>query len=775
MRIRPRLILTTAAVTVSILFVGGIGLVFTNYATAISKSLVEQQTKSIIQIYQIEKQILELRQRFLSHGAATDPTAMQLFENEITALQYSINELINDFEGLALEQSNTLQNTAQYWQSFIQLWREFQQAADKNLRLSQDFMKQEALEDMLNGQAQELYALATLELEVLTKTYYEQMQTLQQSAETAENSALIAVIVSVVVVGLLVLIILNRFASVLLTPLESATRQLQSLAEGRLMKQEIPIYHEDDEIAEIVWSIRRLQERTENVVAQSNAIAEGDYSQTVELRSEEDTLGLALFNMTEKLRQVMHQANAIAQGNYKSEITPLSDKDQLGNALVEMTTQLREVTAANEQQDWLKTGQNKLNDAMSGEHDVNNVADKVIKELASYLSVSFGAFYLSSQDTDNTQLKLIAQIHEHERTLAKLMLNEDLPSQMGKSGQQVYIENILDEKSPLASETPNRRLVAPFFYDDTLRGVIELGAAKEFTALQRELIDLVLPRIGIIVNLCETHAAAKDKWRIAEENLHLQNENTRMSAALDITRQLQTMILPSDEELLAVNTLDIACWMQPADEVGGDYYDVLQYHDKVIIGIGDVTGHGLASGVLMLMVQTAIRTLSAANISDSEAFFQALNRTIYDNVQRMGVDKNLTLMVVDYQAGHLRVSGQHEELLVVRRSGQIERLDTFDLGFMIGVTPDITQHIRTYETELRPGDGILMYTDGITEARNKTGVQYGLAQLCEIVEKSWGKSASDIQTLIIDDFHQHTKNTKIVDDYSVMIMKQMDA
>jgi sigma-B regulation protein RsbU (phosphoserine phosphatase) len=129
----------------------------------------------------------------------------------------------------------------------------------------------------------------------------------------------------------------------------------------------------------------------------------------------------------------------------------------------------------------------------------------------------------------------------------------------------------------------------------------------------------------------------------------LEAENLRLSTELDITRRLQQMLLPTEEELSHIDGLDIAGFMNPADEVGGDYYDVLQHKGNVKIGIGDITGHGLESGVLMLMVQTSVRTLLSNNETDSVKFLNAINQTLDKNLQRMGCEKNLTLVLVDYQ------------------------------------------------------------------------------------------------------------------------------
>ena len=245
------------------------------------------------------------------------------------------------------------------------------------------------------------------------------------------------------------------------------------------------------------------------------------------------------------------------------------------------------------------------------------------------------------------------------------------------------------------------------------------------------------------------HLGRQDEWRLIEEalnrlstslaqNTQLQSENLRMGAELDTTRKLQQMLLPTAEELRQIADLDIACYMQPAAEVGGDYYDVLQYNGLVKIGIGDVTGHGLESGVLMVMTQTIVRALLMSGETDPVRFLDTLNRTLYGNVQRMGTDKNLTLALLDYAAGDVRLSGQHENMLVVRGDGTVEVVDTIDLGFPVALTDEIADFIQHTTVRLQPGDGVVLYTDGITEAEDLGREQYGLARLC-----TRGESALD--------------------------------
>ncbi|MFB2939312.1 PP2C family protein-serine/threonine phosphatase [Aerosakkonemataceae cyanobacterium BLCC-F154] len=259
---------------------------------------------------------------------------------------------------------------------------------------------------------------------------------------------------------------------------------------------------------------------------------------------------------------------------------------------------------------------------------------------------------------------------------------------------------------------------------------------------------------------------------ITRLNKRLETENLRMSAELEIARQLQEMILPKQEELKQIADLDISGFMAPAHEVGGDYYDVLQQNGKVRIGIGDVTGHGLESGVVMIMAQTAVRTLLAVGENDPVKFLNALNQIIYRNTNRMKSPKNMTLSLLEYEAGILRLSGQHEELILVRNNGKIERIDTFDLGFPLGLEPDITPFIQQEEVTLRSGEVAVLYTDGITEAVNSQNEMYGLERFYAILQKNYHQSADEIRQAVIDDVMSFIDEQKVFDDITLVVMKQ---
>ncbi|MDM8524670.1 SpoIIE family protein phosphatase [Desulfococcaceae bacterium HSG8] len=270
---------------------------------------------------------------------------------------------------------------------------------------------------------------------------------------------------------------------------------------------------------------------------------------------------------------------------------------------------------------------------------------------------------------------------------------------------------------------------------------------------------------------------ATDKLAVANEeitelNKGLRAENLRLGAELDVARRLQQMVLPASEELDQIEGLEIVGFMEPADEVGGDYYDVLRHNGSTKISIGDVTGHGLESGVLMLMTQTAVRTLLLSGETDPVRFLGILNRVIYDNVQRTQIDKSLTLAMIDYKAGQVKLSGQHEEMIVVRKGGGIELVDTVDLGFPIGLDENIDRFVNETIISLGPGDGVVLYSDGITEAENTDKEFYGLQRLCHVISQKWDQSAEEIKQAVIDDVHRFIGTQERYDDLTLVVLKQ---
>ncbi len=300
------------------------------------------------------------------------------------------------------------------------------------------------------------------------------------------------------------------------------------------------------------------------------------------------------------------------------------------------------------------------------------------------------------------------------------------------------------------------------------------GDMDEAKGLELGAVDYISKPISppIVLARVKTQLNLKQAYQeITTLNEQLKSENVRMSAELEISRQLQQMLLPTDSELSKIEGLEIAGFLEPTDEVGGDYYDILQHDGRVLIGIGDVTGHGLESGALAIMVQSSVRTLLANNETDPIKFLSALNQMVYHNVARMNAKKYFTLALLEYKKGQIRLTGQHEEMIVVRR-GHIELIDTLNLGMPIGLDENIANFIAEAKIDLNSGDVAVLYSDGITEAINSEQIEYGLKRLCEVLQQNWQLTAQEIRHAVVDDVRQYIGTQKVFDDMTLLVLKQ---
>ncbi|MFN6067979.1 MAG: PP2C family protein-serine/threonine phosphatase, partial [Pseudanabaena sp.] len=145
---------------------------------------------------------------------------------------------------------------------------------------------------------------------------------------------------------------------------------------------------------------------------------------------------------------------------------------------------------------------------------------------------------------------------------------------------------------------------------------------------------------------------------------------------------------------------------------------------------------------------------------------------LYKNVQRINSEKCLTLSILNYANGQVSISGQHEETIVVRKTGAIERIDTMDLGFPIALDGDITAFINQVIVELQHGDGVILYTDGIPEAYDIHKNIYGIERMCYVISQYWHLPSEQIKDAIITDVMRHIGEQKVYDDITLLILKR---
>ena len=291
----------------------------------------------------------------------------------------------------------------------------------------------------------------------------------------------------------------------------------------------------------------------------------------------------------------------------------------------------------------------------------------------------------------------------------------------------------------LRGERRKSLVVEPLFFESRQLGyaVLELGPKRRVVyELLRELISAALRGAELV-------------QRVAEEASNREKaEKERLEQELEIATRIQTSILPRN---LRVENLEIAATMVPATEVGGDYYDVLPGSGGCWLGIGDVAGHGLRPGLVMMMMQSIVAALGRENFDAApRAMVNVVNAVLYDNVRnRLGQDEYATLTLLHYFAnGELVFAGAHEDLVILRAAtGRCERIET--LGTWVGATQEIADATEDQHARLEDGDVLLLFTDGAIEAANAAGEQYGIDRLCAALEAVGGAPVVEIRDRLL--------------------------
>jgi serine phosphatase RsbU (regulator of sigma subunit) len=294
-----------------------------------------------------------------------------------------------------------------------------------------------------------------------------------------------------------------------------------------------------------------------------------------------------------------------------------------------------------------------------------------------------------------------------------------IPGQVWTSGKALWIADVATEPNFLrrAAAVEAGLFTAcafPILVDGNVFAVVEMFATDPRPADEDLMITLTAlgAQIGQVIERTRTH----EELRFKE---------------LQIARRIQTAILPRE---LEVPALEVAATMVPATEVGGDYYDVLPFSGGAWIGIGDVTGHGVGAGMVMIMVQSAVAALATQAKTPRDAVI-ALNGLLYDTIRRrLRTDDHMTFTLLRYTSnGRVLFAGAHEDIIVWRAA--TKRCERFETpGTWLGAMPSITSATVDSEILLARGDLLVLYTDGLIESRDARREPFGVERLCAEIE-----------------------------------------
>jgi sigma-B regulation protein RsbU (phosphoserine phosphatase) len=266
----------------------------------------------------------------------------------------------------------------------------------------------------------------------------------------------------------------------------------------------------------------------------------------------------------------------------------------------------------------------------------------------------------------------------------------------------------------------------------------------------------------------ETHLALRRlSKQLQQANEQLQKANRKMERELVLAGEVQASFLP--QELPDIPGWQLAVMLEPSRETCGDFYDVnLLPSGRLGILIADVVDKGAGAALFMALTWILIRTYAAEYPTRPELVLSAVNRRILEDTNTeqfvtvfYGTLDLVTGTMMYCNAGHCR-----PYLLSADAGGAVQTLRTS--GMVLGVTEDATWEQKV--VQFTPGDALVLYTDGITEAQNARGAFFGEDRLRDCMHASPGRSAWEIQKAVMADVCEFVGDAPQSDDIALMVV-----
>ncbi|HSY49684.1 MAG TPA: SpoIIE family protein phosphatase [Thermoanaerobaculia bacterium] len=242
-------------------------------------------------------------------------------------------------------------------------------------------------------------------------------------------------------------------------------------------------------------------------------------------------------------------------------------------------------------------------------------------------------------------------------------------------------------------------------------------------------------------------------------------ENERLQSEIEIAASIQRNLLPKEGPQF--RGVSFSAHFEPTASIGGDYYDVFNIDKtRLAVAIGDVSGHGLSTGLVMAMVKAAITTLVEEGAEET-SLFHRLNDLVFRSTERRAF-MTLAFTIFDLEKGTIRHTNAGHLYPYLLREGQPPRgIEVPSLP--LGVRSTISTH--TAEVDLQEGDAIVYLSDGIVEAQDEQGEPFGFDHLEALLAGSTDRSPSTIRDKILEAVARHCGTRPADDDRTVMILR----
>lgn len=367
------------------------------------------------------------------------------------------------------------------------------------------------------------------------------------------------------------------------------------------------------------------------------------------------------------------------------------------------------------------------------------------------------------RDEGNKELKVaVARLRDRQGNVGEIRVSRTIMEEVVGHGKSVLTADAQHDPR-LASSTMTLQgirsvLAVPLGVGEKVFGIIYADspiAEGRFTE----------DHLKVLTTLASVAAIRVENARLMEEQI----ERERLEQELQLASEIQQRFQPTQAPNVPGYELQGISF--PCYEIGGDYYDFIERGDgRMVVTLGDVSGKGTAAALLMSSLHAAVHAQSASHDSLTETI-AAVNNYLAENTP---ANRFVTLFYaeLDPKTGGLSfINAGHNPPLIVHAAGTMENLASG--GLPLGIRPDA--EYREGRTQLQPNDVMVIFSDGVTEAQNPEGEEFGTQRLYEVVSRTLDASAAGIRDRIEAALTKWSQGTPAADDITLVIVKRQAA
>lgn len=403
-----------------------------------------------------------------------------------------------------------------------------------------------------------------------------------------------------------------------------------------------------------------------------------------------------------------------------------------------------------------------ITNTISRSLDLDEVLNLVMDTLGSLLPYDAAGIYLIETGADSKdpyifRSKVIRGYDISFRLVEpRLRMGEGFLGTVAQSGKPIISEDVSKDSRYFEARARTRsEMVAPIISNERVIGVFDLESdnLSEYNDDDLAVLNLLASHVAIII----------EKVRLHEQMV----EKKRIEAQLEIARQVQLELLPDRDPSLS--NFDISAYVFPTEEVSGDYYDWVEiFEDQIGIVVADAVGKGIPAALLMSFLRASLRASVQVGYAPHIAMSK-VNNLLWDSVEEhqfitaiYGILDETNRTLVFSNAGH-------NPPLLMSADGKYRYVEYGDTPLGMFYDARYHQHFILFE----PGQTMIIYTDGITEATDENGEEYGTDRLAKIVHAGLDLPAKKMIDHIRKDVADFTGRKFLDDDGTLFIVKSL--